>query len=359
MAGKSRRRAIAVTTAAAVVVLLGVGAYVAIDHGRGTAEAAAPPPAVTTVAVAKTDLSNTRTFTGTLGFGTPEPLKGAGAGVVTQLPDLGSVAQRGKPLYSVNGVPVPVFFGDTPLFRKLDNPDLTGPDVATVADNLARLGYSVGTRAKDPQKAKFTFAAALKKWEKKAGLPDTGTLDVGQVVVLPGEARVNSVTAQLGDPAAGPLLTTTPTAKVVVAPVDAAEVGSVKAGMAVTMVRPDGKEIPAKVSSVSTAVTGGDASGGDQSVQGPPKINVTVVPVNAADVGDLDSASVQVKVATETHAGVLAVPLGALVALREGGYAVQLQGGKLVPVKTGMFARDQVEISGPGITEGLRVVTTS
>lgn len=358
MAGKSRRRAIAVSASAAVVVLLGVAAYVAIDHGRGTAEAAAPPPAVTTVAVAKTDLSNTRTFTGTLGFGTPEPLKGAGAGVVTQLPDVGTVAQRGKPLYSVNGVGVPVFFGDTPLFRKLDNPDLTGPDVATVADNLARLGYSVGARAKDPQKAKFTFADALKKWEKKAGLPDTGTLDVGQVVVLPGEARVNSVTAQLGDPAAGPLLTTTPTTKVVVAPVDAAEVGSVKTGMAVTMVRPDGKEIPAKVSSVSTAVTGGDASGGDPT-QGPPKINVTVVPVNASDVADLDSASVQVEVATETHAGVLAVPLGALVALREGGYAVQLQGGKLVPVKTGMFARDQVEISGPGITEGLRVVTTS
>ncbi|MET7993601.1 peptidoglycan-binding protein [Amycolatopsis sp. NPDC005232] len=358
MAGKSRRRAIAVSASAAVVVLLGVGAYVAIDHGRGTAAAAAPPPAVTTVAVAKTDLSNTRTFTGTLGFGAPEPLKGAGAGVVTQLPDVGTVAQRGKPLYSVNGVGVPVFFGDTPLFRKLDNPDLTGPDVATVADNLARLGYSVGTRAKDPQKAKFTFTDALKKWEKKAGLPDTGTLDVGQVVVLPGEARVNSVTAQLGDPAAGPLLTTTPTAKVVIAPVDAAEVGSVKTGMAVTMVRPDGKEIPAKVTSVSTAVTGGDPSGGDPA-QGPPKINVTVVPVNASDVGDLDSASVQVQVATETHAGVLAVPLGALVALREGGYAVQLQGGKLVPVKTGMFARDQVEISGPGITEGLRVVTTS
>ncbi|MGW4486544.1 peptidoglycan-binding protein [Amycolatopsis sp. NPDC004368] len=358
MAGKSRRRVIAALSAAAVVVLLGVGAFVAIDHGRGTAEAAAPPPAVTTVAVAKTDLSNTRTFTGTLGFGTPEPLKGAGAGVVTQLPDIGTVAQRGKPLYSVNGVPVPVFFGDTPLFRKLDNPDLAGPDVATVAQNLANLGYSVGTRAKDPQKQKFTFADALKRWEKKAGLPDTGTLDVGQVVVLPGEARVNSVTAQLGDPAAGPLLTVTPTTKVVVAPVDPSDIGSVKTGMGVTVVRPDGKEIPAEVSSVSTAVTGGGEDAGGQQ-QGTPKINVSVVPVNPGDVGDLDSASVQVKVATQTHSGVLAVPLGALVALREGGYAVQLQGGHLVPVKTGMFARDQVEISGPGITEGLKVVTTS
>ncbi|MFI5609024.1 peptidoglycan-binding protein [Amycolatopsis sp. NPDC051903] len=358
MAGRTRRRAVVVSAAAVAVVVLGAGAYVVVDHGRGTAEAAAPPPPVTTVAVQKTDLSNTRSFTGTLGYGTPEPLKGAGAGVVTQLPDVGTVAARGKPLYSVNGVPVPVFFGDTPLFRKLDNADLTGPDVAMVADNLARLGYSVGSRAKDPLKAKFTFGDALKRWEKKAGLPDTGTLDVGQVVVLPGEARVNSVTAQLGDPAAGPLLTTTPTAKVVVAPIDAAEVGSVKTGQDVTVVRPDGKEIPAKVTSVSTAVQGGtdDPAGGQQ---GPPKVNVTVVPANAADVADLDSASVQVEVATETHAGVLAVPIGALLALREGGYAVQVQGGKLVPVKTGMFARDQVEISGPGITAGLRVVTTS
>jgi hypothetical protein len=52
---------------------------------------------------------------------------------------------------------------------------------------------------------------------------------------------------------------------------------------------------------------------------------------------------------------VLAVPVGALVALAEGGYGVQVVDGsttKYVPVQTGMFADGKVEISGAGIAAG-------
>jgi hypothetical protein len=56
---------------------------------------------------------------------------------------------------------------------------------------------------------------------------------------------------------------------------------------------------------------------------------------------------------------VLVVPVEALIALREGGYAVQLPGGELRAVETGMYSRALVEISGPGIAEGLTVVTAS
>ncbi|WP_326944078.1 HlyD family efflux transporter periplasmic adaptor subunit [Amycolatopsis sp. NBC_01307] len=339
-----RRRWVWLVVTAVVVVLLGATAFFVVRHGRGTAVTAAPPPAVTTVAVRKTDLANTQSFTGTLGFGTPQPLKGTGAGTVTKLPAIGDVAQRGHALYSVDGRPVPVFFGDTPLFRKLDNPDLSGPDVTMVAANLAALGYKVG------HPKTFTFADVLKKWQKKAGLDETGTLDVGQVAVLTGPVRVNSVTAQPGDPVAEPLLTVTSTTKVVVAPVDASDVAAIKTGAAVSVVRPDGKSVPAKVTSVSTDVAEG---------QGPPKVNVTVTPDDPQSVADLDSAAVQVRIATETHAGVLAVPVGALIALREGGYAVQLPDGTLKAVETGMFARDLVEVRGAGVAEGLKVVTTS
>jgi hypothetical protein len=128
-------------------------------------------------------------------------------------------------------------------------------------------------------------------------------------------------------------MTVTPTAKVVTLPVDATAVGAIKTGAAVTLVRPDNKEVAAKVTAVSTTVDG--------------------------SVADLDSASVQVKVTTESHPGVLAVPVGALVALREGGYAVQVAGGRLLAVQTGMFAKDLVEITGQGLVEGLRVVSAS
>lgn len=357
-----RKKAVVAAVSAAAVVALAVGVFAVVDHGKGAEAAAAPAASVRTVAVEKTDLSNTQSFTGTLGFGTPQPLKGQGAGTITQLPKTGDLAHRGQSLYSVNDTPVPVFFGATPLFRKLDpaTPDLAGADVAMVQDNLTALGFKSGGHPKD---AALTPALvdALKRWQRKAGLADTGTLDVGQVVVLPGSVRVNAVSAQLGDLAAGPLMTVTPTAKVVTLPVDATAVGAIKTGAAVTLVRPDNKEVAAKVTAVSTTVDGSaaDPGGTGGGTQGPPKVNVTVTPDDEQSVADLDSASVQVKVATESHPGVLAVPVGALVALREGGYAVQVAGGRLLAVQTGMFAKDLVEITGQGLVEGLRVVTAS
>jgi hypothetical protein len=356
----NRRTGILAAVLVVFVIAVGVGVVVVIDHGRSTVPGAPPPAAVKTVAIQQTDLANTSSFSGTLGFGSPQIVKGAGEGIVTKLPKSGDVAERGKPLYSVNGVAVPVFFGDTPLFRKLDNPDLQGPDVAVVADNLAALGYKVGTRAKDRQKTAFTTGVsdALKKWQKSLGLTETGTLDIGQVVVLSGPMRVNGVTAQLGDAANTPLLTVTPTTKVVTVPVNAGDVGAIKVGVAATIVRPDAKEIAGKVTDISTTVDGGkDSPGGGTS--GPPKVNITLTPDNEHDLDAYDSASVQIKITTETHAGVLAVPVGALVALREGGYAVQLPDGTLKAVQTGMFAKDLVEISGQGVSAGMQVVTTS
>lgn len=76
-------------------------------------------------------------------------------------------------------------------------------------------------------------------------------------------------------------------------------------------------------------------------------------------VRKLTSAPVQVAFTAESHKGVLAVPVGALLALSEGGYAVQLSGGRLIAVKTGLFAKGMVEVTGTGLTAGTKVVTTS
>lgn len=359
MAADTRRRA--VIGIAVLVVVIGTVLGVAVIDSRHGEQAGATtaPPSAQTVPVRRMDLSNGQSFGGTLGYGSPQTLKGTGSGVVTKLPVTGDVVAQGKGLYWVNDKPVPVFFGDTPLFRKLDGPTLKGADVAVVAQNLKALGYSVGTLPKDPQQTAFTpaIAAALKKWEKSVGLDDTGTIDVGQVVVVAGAMRVNSVIAQLGDSVAGDLLTLTSTQKVVTMPVDATEVGQIKTGAAVTIIRPDNKTVSAKVTAVSTTVDGGKDSGGQ--TQGPPKLNVTVTPDDPSTLADLDAASVQVQVTTSVHKGVLAVPVGALVALREGGYAVQTSDGKYKAVQTGMFANGMVEISGDGVDDGLKVVTTS
>jgi hypothetical protein len=71
----------------------------------------------------------------------------------------------------------------------------------------------------------------------------------------------------------------------------------------------------------------------------------------------LDQAPVDVGFAVERRHNVLAVPVKALLARQGGGYAVQLRGGRIVPVEPGLYADDMVEVTGAGLREGQQVVT--
>ncbi|MDX8148689.1 peptidoglycan-binding protein [Lentzea sp. BCCO 10_0061] len=339
------------TVIAATVLVVVVIAVVLVVRARPSEPAAAPPPAVKTTTVRKGDLTNTRTLQAQLGFGAARPVKGT-TGTVTKLPVTGQATELGKELYRVDDQPVVVFFGATPLFRALDTPGLKGSDVAVVMDNLAALGHSVGTRPKDATKAELTprVVEALKKWQKALGVDQTGVLAPGRVLVLDRPMRVGTVKAQLGEPAAEELFDLTPTTRLVSLQLAVSEAGVLKTDLPVTIVRPDNRAVPAKVTSVTQVAAPADNGGG-------PKADVVVTPDNPADVEDLDTAPVRLTVTTESRTGVLIVPLAALVALKEGGYAIQLPSGGLKAVQTGLYSQDKVEISGDGVTDGLEVVT--
>ena len=230
-------------------------------------------PKLETTTIQKTDLTNSQSFAGSLGYGDPLTIKGSGKGVVTKLPTPASVVRRGAALFRVNDVPVPVFFGATPLFRKIGgSQSIAGADIVVVARNLSALGYSTGIATSDPAKAKWTWRATerLRKWQKHVGLEPTGTLDVGQVVVVPGVVRINSVTAQLGDPVAEDLMTVTSTTKTVMFNAQAADIGGIPVGADVTIVRPDNQRVPAKVTVIGATVPK-DGEGTD----GSPSFSVT------------------------------------------------------------------------------------
>ncbi|MFG1913605.1 hypothetical protein [Micromonospora sp. NPDC048898] len=363
----TRRTAVVVATVT-LVIAVGAGIGVLALRRHADDDVASAPPSVTTTTVTRADLSDTRSLNGTLGYGPERLVKGAGEGVVTRLPKVGDTVARGKPLYWVNDRPVPVLFGGSPLFRTLDKPGLVGSDVRIVSDNLRALGYQTGSqpsRGTDGTRIgtgqallTASLVAAIKKWQEALGLEASGMIGVGQVAVLTGPARVSAVKALPGDPVAGELLAVTEKVKLVTVPVGATEVAAITVGAAVVVALPDSSEIPATVASISQTVRGGGQDGGTG--QGsPPTVDVLVAPTRAADVAKLDAAAVQVRFTTAVHKDVLAVPVGALVALREGGHALQLPDGGLVAVETGMFARGLVEISGTGVTEGLDVVTAS
>jgi hypothetical protein len=413
-APRRTRRWIVVAAVIVVTALIVAGGVVWYLRRDSPAPAADAPVAVKTVPVVRTDLSITQSLTGTLGFGKAQPVKGGKDGIVTWLPKSGASIGRGRQLFRVDDRPVPLFYGSMPLYRDLDTSGTVGRDVRIVANNLKALGYSIGrqpgagetvtskgpatapaaateekTSAGDKTSAGKRTAPegktagekttpgtksvrttvrkgegvltsglikAVKHWQRDAGVPETGRIGVGDVVVLSGAVRVDAVTAQKGDSAAAPLLTVTSTAKVVTAAAEVADAGNIRAGDKVTVVLPGDKSVPGEVSAVGTEVQQAEEGGAGAE---PPKRAVTVTLDSDKDLNGIDQANVQVDLAGETHEDVLAVPVGSLVALSEGGYAVQVAGNRLVAVETGLFAKGLVEVTGDGIDEGVQVVTTS
>ncbi|GAA1646342.1 HlyD family efflux transporter periplasmic adaptor subunit [Actinoplanes couchii] len=339
-----------------VAALALAGALGGCTAGDGAGAGPGPSgPAVATAAIERTDLSTAQTLAGTLGYGAPRTIRAAG-GTVTWLPKIGTTVKRGQPLYRNDDHPVLLLYGATPLFRPLQGIGTTGRDVRVVVDNLRALGYHTGDQPRRirPGDAVLTRTVieAIKSWQRDAGRPETGVLAAAEVVVLPGAVRVDRVAAQLGDPAADGVLTVTGRRKAVTVPVRAGDLNAIRTGLPVQVELPGGDTAKGRVTAVGRDAT---ATEGDSGAD----VAVTVGLSDPAAVGDLDSAPVRVTFTGEVREDVLAVPVAALLALREGGHAVQLAGGPLVAVETGMFAMGMVEISGDGLAEGARVVTAS
>src|SRR5690349_22402633 len=140
-----RRKPAALLGAASAVALAAAGVGMAAVGGSPVARPATSdgPGGSATVAVQRADLSTTRTMQGSLGYGVPRTIR-ATTGTVTWLPKVGAAVRRGQALYRNDDHPVIVFYGSTPLFRRLDTAGVTGRDVRVVVDNLRALGYRTG-----------------------------------------------------------------------------------------------------------------------------------------------------------------------------------------------------------------------
>jgi hypothetical protein len=356
-----RRRVIGIVV---VLAMAATGIGVGVSHGwldAGHEQAASPALPLSTVAVTRMDLADTTSFDGSLAYGSPFTLKGAGTGTITKLPSVGTVAQRGVALYSVNDKPVPVFFGDTPLFRPVNAIGMEGSDVAMVAANLAALGLIPPVSGSDPTKVVWTTAMrkALGSLQAWIGLPVTRTLAVGDVVVLAEPLRVDTVVAHTGDPVGADLLTLTSERKSVILHVDPADARGLRVGVAVTLTAGDGTTVPATVISITSATVLLPTDGATAQDSSDPTITVTVDPDDDTTLANVVDSPVRVSVTTQSRTQVLTVPVDALLGLREGGYALQTTDGRLVPVTLGMISGGRVEISGSDLAAGMVVVTAT
>ncbi|MFE2210348.1 peptidoglycan-binding protein [Streptomyces canus] len=339
---------------------------------------------------------------GQLGYGTEIPLPVKATGTVTWLPAEGTTVERGGTLLRVDDRPVVLLYGTLPMYRELgmtagtqqgtrqetgtegdtqdsgdqDRTDetsgapdpsgsptpggagaggtggtLRGMDVLQFESDLAALGYTGFTV--DEEFTDLT-ARAVKRWQKSLGLPQTGTVGIGDVVYSAGKVRIGHASVRLGSPATDDVLTYTGTSRKVVVNASAAEDSWAVRGAAVTIGLPDGKTVKGEVASVGKSATAPEEGGGD-SGSATPTVPVTITIKDQKSVGRLESAPVTVEYVGRERADVLTVPVAALVALAEGGHGLETADGRFVAVKTGLFADGRVEVSGSAVREGMNV----
>lgn len=354
---------------AAAVVLGGAVAGVVLAWGSGAKEPAtdaALPPA--TAEVTRTALMETKTVSGTLGYGEPVPIGAGGRGTLTWIAPVGSTVKRGEPLFKVDERPVVALYGSLPLYRALRE-RAEGADVRQLERNLAELGRA-GFTVDDTYTA--STAAAARSWQASLGLPETGTVELVQVVFTPGAVRIAGHTARVGDTIGGEsadgrgsVLGYTGTTRLVTVELEVADRALAVKGRTVTVTVPGLRAVKGKISQVGTVITAegttpdeGSAPDGTSSSASEARIELTVTIASHKALGSLDAAPVDVDFVSNKREGVLAVPVVALLALSQGGFGVEVVDGattRIVAVKTGMFAAGRVEVSGEGIAEGVRV----
>jgi hypothetical protein len=344
----------------ATLVGAGIGIGFAVSSGSSSHGAVPTSSAPTSTAtVAQRNLSSQVNESGTLGYASSWSVINGANGTLTQLPAGGDVVSQGQPLYHVDGAPVVLLYGPTPVYRSLQAGVTDGPDVAELNWDLIALGYLSYSNLSSLDDFNWATTSALEQLQAALGVSQTGALVAGQAVVLPGAVRVDSVSATLGAAAAPkqPIMTATSTARVVTVNLDAAQQGLVKVGDQVQISLPNNTSTPATVSAVGGVAT--------PSSSGPATVQVIITPTDAAATGTLDQAPVQVAITTATVDHSLVVPVNSLLALASGGYGVEVvdPGGhrRLVAVSLGLFddADGLVAVTGNGISAGMRVVVPS
>jgi hypothetical protein len=235
---------------------------------------------------------------------------------------------------------------------------MTGSDVAELNADLVALGYV--TSAEIPSGTDdFTYwtKVGLEKLQGALGVSENGTLAPGQAVFEPTAVRVTTISATLGAPAqAGqPELTVTSTARQVSIALNADQQSEVAVGDKVTITLPNNQTTPGVISSVGTVAAAGQNGGS-------PTITVLVNPTEPAATGTWDQAPVNVTITTGSVTNALVVPVDALLAQADGGYAVEVVGTdgihRMVPVSLGLFddADGLVQVTGISLTVGQQVV---
>ncbi|MER6947247.1 peptidoglycan-binding protein [Nonomuraea sp. NPDC000554] len=350
--------ALGVVAVGSAVTAGGVHASAALfDTGPRAKVAGTPtarPVAAATKEITRGDLVDEESVDGKLTYAGSRTIKAGSGGTITSLPTEGKVINRGEALYHVDREPRILLYGKLPAYRTLRQGVGKGPDVKQLERNLRALGFGKGVTVD----TRFTSATAkaVRKWQKRTGMKRDGEVTPADIVFLSDAVRVSGTNVEVGDQIAPqrPALEVTATDRLVRINLDADKQDIAKVGRKVTVKLATGKSVTGRISRVAKVAKAVKRSDNQES-------GATVeVEIKVADrsLGSLDEAPVTVELQRQRAENVLTVPVEALLALPDGGYGVEIveQGhARRVPVRTGSFGNGRVEVSGTGLTEGMKV----
>ena len=258
-----------------------------------------------------------------------------------------------------------VMYGSTAVYRTM-TVGLEGDDVRQLEENLADLGYADREGFSVDGVFDDATAAAVSDWQRATGQDPDGMVGVADIVFVVGPVRIGSwsqgveVGQQLAVGASLASLTVIEapvdgrmsTTQRVVALVPLSDRDLVSEGITVNVELPDGTDIGGVVAAINPSPVFDDQTGENA-------VEVTILlaePVSEVWIG----ATTDVEITETLIEDALVVPATALLALVEGGYAVEVvtEDGsvRLVGVETGLFVDGDVEVRSPELTAGTSVV---
>lgn len=352
----------------------------AIDGGSVQDTAAEEAIELTTATVERRDLTTYVEYDGTLAAGKALSVAAAGAGVVTETAPPGAELVAGDVLARIDNQPVVVIYGTTPAYRDLDTGSDPGPDVRELEAFLVTAGF--GSMTVDDEFTDGT-ADAVGSWQEATGQDVTGTVAATDLAVVPGPVTVSEIagvgeTARAGSALATLVPTATATTEVaedgtvsqpltpvpltVEVEVPVADLDGVGKDTAVRVELASGTVVDGVVTAVASTVTA--APEDQQQTQQQPETETEPTVAVTATIDAVDevviAGPVTVGVPGEVVTDAVAVPTRALVALAEGGQAVEVVGdngaAELVAVEPGLYADGWVELVDSSLEPGTTVV---
>lgn len=318
-----------------VVVLDGPAVIDSVETTVGASiTAGSPVVAVTVTDVASTVLSNAE-------------------GRITAVASAGQPLATGDVVYEVDTVPTVVILGDVAFERELLLGVEDGDDVQQLEQALADLGFDAAGELIVDEEFDQATATAVADWQTELGrADDDGSVQVGEIVVVPAGSQILSVDAERGDDVTvdSMILSTSVSTRQISGTVDTGDVDLIAIGNSVQVEFADGTTVDGTIATIDTVSTvsadGNETSG----------FTVTVAEIPASVI-DAYTADVTISITSELVEGATVVPASALVSVGDGTYAVEVVEGNsttFVAVTPGLFADGNVQVD--GIEPGTAVV---